>query len=215
MAAFSLNPAAGAHAELAALLIAKAYFTKRGQSTQPHDGYRSGYRARHESGVRRDGRLQGHLAQERRARPRQRRRDQEGARRRYRRLHDDESQHARAFRRSHRRNRRRRARRGRPDVLRRRERERAHGQRAAGRHGLRSHAPQHAQDVLRFRTAAAARATAPSALRHISCRSCRVPRVVRQGMRATRDVPARFRHARFDRHRCARSGRTSRTRCAR
>jgi len=32
MAAFSLNPAAGAHAELTALLIAKAYFTKRGQA---------------------------------------------------------------------------------------------------------------------------------------------------------------------------------------
>ncbi len=31
MAAFSLNPAAGAHAELAALLIAKAYFAKRGE----------------------------------------------------------------------------------------------------------------------------------------------------------------------------------------
>ena len=32
MAAFSLNPAAGAHAELAALLIAKAYFKDRGQT---------------------------------------------------------------------------------------------------------------------------------------------------------------------------------------
>ncbi len=32
MAAFSLNPAAGAHAELTALLIAKAYFTKNGQA---------------------------------------------------------------------------------------------------------------------------------------------------------------------------------------
>jgi glycine dehydrogenase subunit 2 len=32
MAAFSLNPAAGAHAELAALLIAKAYFKKKGES---------------------------------------------------------------------------------------------------------------------------------------------------------------------------------------
>jgi glycine dehydrogenase subunit 2 len=32
MAAFSLNPAAGAHAELTALLIAKAYFQKRGES---------------------------------------------------------------------------------------------------------------------------------------------------------------------------------------
>jgi glycine dehydrogenase subunit 2 len=31
MAAFSLNPAAGAHAELAALLIAKAYFKKKGE----------------------------------------------------------------------------------------------------------------------------------------------------------------------------------------
>lgn len=34
MAAFSLNPAAGAHAELTALLIAKAYFKKNGESTQ-------------------------------------------------------------------------------------------------------------------------------------------------------------------------------------
>jgi glycine dehydrogenase subunit 2 len=34
MAQFSLNPAAGAHAELAALLIAKAYFEKTGQSAQ-------------------------------------------------------------------------------------------------------------------------------------------------------------------------------------
>jgi glycine dehydrogenase subunit 2 len=33
MAAFSLNPSAGAHAELAALLIAKAYFKKIGQGT--------------------------------------------------------------------------------------------------------------------------------------------------------------------------------------
>jgi glycine dehydrogenase subunit 2 len=32
MAAFSLNPAAGAHAELTALLIAKAYFKKRGET---------------------------------------------------------------------------------------------------------------------------------------------------------------------------------------
>jgi glycine dehydrogenase subunit 2 len=32
MAAFSLNPAAGAHAELAALLIAKKYFAERGES---------------------------------------------------------------------------------------------------------------------------------------------------------------------------------------
>jgi len=32
MAAFSLNPAAGAHAELTALLIAKAYFRKRGET---------------------------------------------------------------------------------------------------------------------------------------------------------------------------------------
>jgi glycine dehydrogenase subunit 2 len=34
MAAFSLNPAAGAHAELTALLIAKAYFAKRGDTAR-------------------------------------------------------------------------------------------------------------------------------------------------------------------------------------
>jgi glycine dehydrogenase subunit 2 len=34
MAAFSLNPAAGAHAELAALLIAKAYFAKKGEGAE-------------------------------------------------------------------------------------------------------------------------------------------------------------------------------------
>src|SRR3984957_3310486 len=34
MAAFSINPAAGAHAELAALLIAKAYFKKKGEAGQ-------------------------------------------------------------------------------------------------------------------------------------------------------------------------------------
>lgn len=34
MAAFSLNPAAGAHGELAALLISKAYFRKRGESNR-------------------------------------------------------------------------------------------------------------------------------------------------------------------------------------
>ncbi len=34
MAAFSLNPAAGAHAELAALLISKAYFAARGESAR-------------------------------------------------------------------------------------------------------------------------------------------------------------------------------------
>src|SRR5579872_4269896 len=34
MTAFSLNPAAGAHAELSALLIAKAYFAGRGEAAQ-------------------------------------------------------------------------------------------------------------------------------------------------------------------------------------
>src|SRR6195952_5365376 len=34
MAAFSLNPAAGAHAELTALLIAKAYFKRRGETNR-------------------------------------------------------------------------------------------------------------------------------------------------------------------------------------
>ncbi|MFY9779060.1 MAG: aminomethyl-transferring glycine dehydrogenase subunit GcvPB [Candidatus Baltobacteraceae bacterium] len=34
MSAFSLNPSAGAHGELAALLIAKAYFRKRGEGSQ-------------------------------------------------------------------------------------------------------------------------------------------------------------------------------------
>jgi glycine dehydrogenase subunit 2 len=34
MAAFSLNPAAGAHGELAALLISKAYFRKRGETSR-------------------------------------------------------------------------------------------------------------------------------------------------------------------------------------
>ena len=75
MAAFSLNPSAGAHAELTALLIAKAYFAKKRRGQHAHDGDRARHGARHEPGVGRDGRLQGRLAQERRARARRRRRD--------------------------------------------------------------------------------------------------------------------------------------------
>ena len=64
MAAFSLNPAAGAHAELTALLIAKAYYKKKGDA-RPHDGDRSRHRARDQPGVGRDGRLQRRLARSR------------------------------------------------------------------------------------------------------------------------------------------------------
>ena len=69
MAAFSLNPSAGAHAELGALLIAKKYFKERGE-TAARQSDRSRHRARHESGVGGDVRIQGHLAAERRARAR-------------------------------------------------------------------------------------------------------------------------------------------------
>ena len=95
MAAFSLNPAAGAHAELAALLIAKAYFKRRGETARDN-GHRSRHRARHEPGVGGDGRLQGHLAAERRARARRAStRSGQRARPRDGRLHDDQPEHAR------------------------------------------------------------------------------------------------------------------------
>ncbi len=63
MAAFSLNPSAGAHAELGALLIAKKYFKDRGE-TQTRQGDRAGHRTRHEPRVGRDVRVQGDLAAE-------------------------------------------------------------------------------------------------------------------------------------------------------
>ena len=56
MAAFSLNPAAGAHAELAALLIAKAYFKKKGEGEQ-RTTFRARYGAWDESSVGCDGRV--------------------------------------------------------------------------------------------------------------------------------------------------------------
>ena len=70
-------------------------------------------------------------------------------------------------RRSHRGDRRGRSRRRRADVLRRRERQRADGQRAAGRHGLRPHASQHAQDVLDSARGRRRRSRARSASRRI------------------------------------------------
>ncbi len=147
MAAFSLNPAAGAHAELTALLIAKAYFKKRGETarttvivpdtahgTNPASAAMVGYNVR--------------LAQVRRARARLGRRDSRRGGSGHRRLHDDQPQHARAVRGSHPRDRGGRARGRRPDVLRRRQRQRADGQQPPRRHGLRLDAPQPAQDVL-------------------------------------------------------------------
>ena len=80
MAAFSLNPSAGAHAELAALLIAKAYFAKKGEGrqrttvivpdtahgTNPASAAMVGYKVA--------------VAEERRARARRRRGDRSGRR---------------------------------------------------------------------------------------------------------------------------------------
>ena len=72
MAAFSLNPSAGAHAELAALLIAKKYFRDRGE-TGAAQRDRSRHGARHQSGLRCDVRTRRRLAAQRPARPRERR----------------------------------------------------------------------------------------------------------------------------------------------
>ena len=95
MAAFSLNPSAGAHAELAALLIAKKYFKERGETardkvivpdtahgTNPASAAMCGFKVIS-------------LPSDERGRV-ERGRDQEGARPGYRRLHDDQSEHARA-----------------------------------------------------------------------------------------------------------------------
>src|SRR5579862_1674212 len=86
MAAFSLNPSAGAHAELGALLIAKKYFKERGETRR--DKVIVPDTARHESGVRGDVRLQGHLDAEQRTRSSQRGGNPQGCGCRYGRLHD-------------------------------------------------------------------------------------------------------------------------------
>ena len=98
MAAFSLNPSAGAHAELGALLIAKKYFKDRGETQRdkvivPDTAHGTNPASAAMCGFKVD------LAAEQRARTRRRRRDSRGARARYRRLHDDQSQHARPLRR--------------------------------------------------------------------------------------------------------------------
>ena len=64
--AVSLQPAAGAHGELTALLVAAAYFRDRGEKRT--DGADSRRRPRHQSGQRRHGRLQGRDGQEHGAR---------------------------------------------------------------------------------------------------------------------------------------------------
>ena len=53
--ACSLQPAAGAHGEFTALLVAAAYFRDRGR--EAHQGARPRQRPRHQPGERRDGRL--------------------------------------------------------------------------------------------------------------------------------------------------------------
>ena len=60
--AVSLQPAAGAHGEMTALLVAAAYFRDRGEKRT--DGARSRRRPRHQSGQRRDGRLRRRAGQE-------------------------------------------------------------------------------------------------------------------------------------------------------
>ena len=146
MAAFSLNPSAGAHAELAALLIAKKYFKDRGETqrdkvivpdtahgTNPASAAMCGFKV-----ISLPSDERGRVSVEEIQKV----------------LGPDTAvcmmtnpNTLGPLRRPHRRDRGGRARRRRLDVLRRRQRQRDHGQRASGRHGLRSHAPQHAQDV--------------------------------------------------------------------
>ncbi len=95
MAAFSLNPSAGAHAELGALLIAKKYFKERGEAqrdkvivpdtahgTNPASAAMCGFKVI--------------SLPSNAARTRQRGGDSQGPRCRHGGLHDDQSQYARA-----------------------------------------------------------------------------------------------------------------------
>ena len=142
----SLQPSAGAHGELAGLLLTRAYHADRGET--PAQGADARHLARDEPGDGDDGRLRGRQGRDRRARRHRRRRPaREG--RRGRRLPDaDQPEHARAVRRAHRGDRRDRARRRRDALLRRRQPERRHGHLAAGRHGLRHRPREPAQVVL-------------------------------------------------------------------
>ena len=198
---FSLNPAAGAHAELTALLIAKAYFAKTGESAQrttvivpdtahgtnPASAAMVGYKV---VSLKRDER--GRVGVDD---------DPSGVGSGYRGLHDDQPEHARAVRRSHPRDRARGARRRRPDVLRRRQRQRADGQRAARATWASISCISTCTRRFRFRTAAAAPAPARSALRQRLVEFLPVAGR-RHARRATarRVRSARLRSARFDRH---------------
>ena len=142
----SLQPSAGAHGELAGLLLTRAYHADRGESRQ--QGADARHRARHEPRDGHDGRLRGREGRDRRARRHRRRGPaREGGRRR--RLPDaHESQHPRTVRRAHRRDRGDRARHRRDALLRRRQPERRDGHLAARRHGLRHRPREPAQVVL-------------------------------------------------------------------
>ena len=82
LAEVSLQPAAGAHAELTALLMFKAYHQARGEGSRGGAASSCRIRARDEPRVRRALRLRGHDRAERRARQRRARGPRGGARRR-------------------------------------------------------------------------------------------------------------------------------------
>ena len=142
----SLQPSAGAHGELAGLLLTRAYHADRGESrgkvltpdtahgTNPATVTMAGYEV-----VK--------VATDERGGHRRRGPAREGRRRR--RLPDaDESQHPGTVRRAHRRDRGDRARHRRDALLRRREPERGDGHLSPGRHGLRHRPRQPAQVLL-------------------------------------------------------------------
>ena len=143
----TLQPAAGAHGELTGLLLIRAYHAgprarRRGTiiipdtahgtnpATRGHGRLRAACRSRSDArgGVDLDAL-------------------RAAARRRHRRPHAHQPQHARPVRRAHRRDRPAGARGRRPALLRRRQPQRLLGHLAARRHGLRRHALQPAQDV--------------------------------------------------------------------
>ena len=148
--AVSLQPNAGSQGEYAGLLIIQAWHASRGRGA-PQRLPDSVLGARHQSGLRADGR---HARRRRRVRrgrqrrPRRPRAQGRGARERPRRDHGDLPVHARRVRGGHRAGVRDRARARRAGVRRRREPERAGGHRAARAVRRRRLAPQPAQDVL-------------------------------------------------------------------
>ena len=123
---FLVEPVGG-RARRAGCAADREEILQRARRDASRSRHRSRHRTRHESGLRSDVRLQSRFVAEQRARSRQRRRNSQGARGRYGGLHDDQSEHARPLRGRNRADRRGGARSGRPDVLRRCQRQRDHG----------------------------------------------------------------------------------------